>query len=63
MRTFSLTTRNLEGSKNDVIQQMGGRAMIIQDPRIMAKCSQCGSENVRSKWSFATIIAWVGRVL
>jgi len=37
--------------------------MIIQDQRIKAKCPECGSENVKSKWSFATIVAWLGRIL
>ena len=37
--------------------------MIIQDPRIKPKCPECGSENVKSKWSFTTIVAWVGRIL
>jgi len=31
------------GNGNDIIQQRGGRAMIIQDPRIKAKRPQCGS--------------------
>jgi predicted nucleic-acid-binding Zn-ribbon protein len=37
--------------------------MIMQDPRIKAKCPQCGSENVKSKWSLTTIVACVGRIL
>jgi predicted nucleic-acid-binding Zn-ribbon protein len=37
--------------------------MIIQDPRIKAQCPACGSENVRSKLSFTTIVGWVGRIL
>ena len=37
--------------------------MIIQDQRIKAKCPECGSENVKSKWSFTTIVAWLGRIL
>jgi predicted nucleic-acid-binding Zn-ribbon protein len=37
--------------------------MIIQTPRIKAKCPKCGSENVESKLSFTTIVAWVGRIL
>ena len=36
--------------------------MIIQDPRIKAKCPECGSENVESKASFTNIVAWVGRI-
>ena len=27
------------------------------------KCPECGSENVESKWSFTTIVAWLGRIL
>jgi hypothetical protein len=42
---------------------MEGKAMIIQDPRIKTKCPECGSENVKSKWSLTTIVAWVGRIL
>jgi predicted nucleic-acid-binding Zn-ribbon protein len=37
--------------------------MIIQDPRIKAKCPKCGSENVKSKLSFINIVAWMGRIL
>jgi ribosomal protein S27E len=37
--------------------------MIIQDPRIKAKCPSCGSENVESTLSFTNIVAWVGRIL
>ncbi len=37
--------------------------MIIQDPRIKPKCPQCGTENVQSKLSVTTIVAWVGRIL
>ena len=36
--------------------------MIIQDPLIKAKCPHCGSENVQSKLSFTTIVAWVGKL-
>jgi predicted nucleic-acid-binding Zn-ribbon protein len=37
--------------------------MIIQDPRIKAKCPKCGSVNVESKLSFTNIVAWLGRIL
>lgn len=37
--------------------------MIMQDPRIKPKCPECGSENVKSKWSITTIVAWAGRIL
>ena len=37
--------------------------MIMQDPRLKAKCPECGSENVKTKWSVTTIVAWVGRIL
>ncbi len=37
--------------------------MIIQDPRIKAKCPQCGSENVKSKLCFTNFVAWLGRIL
>jgi endogenous inhibitor of DNA gyrase (YacG/DUF329 family) len=36
--------------------------MIIQDPRIKAKCPECGSENVKSKLSFTNVVAWLGRI-
>jgi ssDNA-binding Zn-finger/Zn-ribbon topoisomerase 1 len=35
----------------------------MQDPLIKTKCPECGSENVKSKWSLTTIVAWVGRIL
>jgi predicted nucleic-acid-binding Zn-ribbon protein len=35
----------------------------MQDPRGKAKCPQCGSENVETKWSLTTIVGWVGRIL
>jgi len=47
----------------NVIHQKGGRAMIIQDPRIKATCPQCGSENVKSTPSVTNFVAWVGRIL
>ncbi len=37
--------------------------MIIQDPRIKPQCPECGSENVKSKWSFTSIAAGLGRIL
>jgi hypothetical protein len=37
--------------------------MIMQDPPAKAKCPECGSENVKAKWSFTTIVAWLGRIL
>ena len=37
--------------------------MIIQDPRVKAKCPECGSENVQSKLSLTTIVAWAGKFL
>jgi endogenous inhibitor of DNA gyrase (YacG/DUF329 family) len=37
--------------------------MIIQDPRVKAKCPECGSGNVKSKLSFTTVVSWVGRIL
>ncbi len=37
--------------------------MIIQDPRVKAKCPQCGSENVKSTLSFTNCVAWLGRIL
>ena len=37
--------------------------MIMQDPRIKAKCPECGSENVKFKWSLTTTVAWVGKFI
>jgi hypothetical protein len=37
--------------------------MIMRDIPGKAKCQECGSENVKSKWSLATIVGWVGRIL
>jgi predicted nucleic-acid-binding Zn-ribbon protein len=37
--------------------------MIIQDPPGKAKCPECGSGNVKSKLSFTTIMALVGKLL
>ncbi|MGA2404309.1 MAG: hypothetical protein ABSG91_21845 [Syntrophobacteraceae bacterium] len=37
--------------------------MIIRNLPEKAQCPACGSENVKSKWSFTTIMAWVGRIL
>lgn len=37
--------------------------MIIRNPPRKVKCPKCGSENVGTKWSFTTIVAWVGRIL
>jgi hypothetical protein len=37
--------------------------MIIQDPRIKAKCPQCGNWNVKSKLSFTNIVALAGKLL
>ncbi len=37
--------------------------MIMKDPRLKAKCPQCGSENVKSTLSFTNFVAWLGRIL
>jgi predicted nucleic-acid-binding Zn-ribbon protein len=37
--------------------------MIMRDIPVKTKCPECGSENVKTKWSLTTIIAWVGRIL
>jgi predicted nucleic-acid-binding Zn-ribbon protein len=37
--------------------------MIMRDIPIKVKCPQCGSENIETKWSLTTIVAWVGRIL
>ncbi|MGA2936830.1 MAG: hypothetical protein ABSF52_07005 [Syntrophobacteraceae bacterium] len=37
--------------------------MVIRNIPGKAKCPACGSENVPSKLSFTTIIAWAGKLL
>ena len=37
--------------------------MIMQDQGVKVKCPQCGSQNVKIKWSFTTIVAWLGKLL
>ena len=37
--------------------------MIMRDIPVKAKCQECGSENIETKWSLTTIIGWVGRIL
>jgi predicted nucleic acid-binding Zn ribbon protein len=37
--------------------------MIIRNTPGKTKCPACGSENVKSKLSFTTIVAWVVRIL
>jgi hypothetical protein len=50
-------------AKTTSFSEKGGQAMIIQDPRIKAKCPECGGENVQSKLSVTTIVASLGRIL
>ncbi len=33
--------------------------MIMRDPRIEAKCPQCGSKNEEFKLSFTAVVAWL----
>jgi len=37
--------------------------MIMPNIPGKAECPECGSENVKTKWSVTTIVAWVGRLL
>jgi endogenous inhibitor of DNA gyrase (YacG/DUF329 family) len=37
--------------------------MIMPNIPGKAQCPECGSENVGTKWSFTTIVAWVGWIL
>jgi len=37
--------------------------MIMPNIPGKAKYPECGSENVKTKWSVTTIVAWVGRLL
>jgi predicted nucleic-acid-binding Zn-ribbon protein len=37
--------------------------MIMRDIPVKAKCPKCGSQNIETKWSLTSIVAWVGRLL
>jgi predicted nucleic-acid-binding Zn-ribbon protein len=37
--------------------------MIMPNIPMPVKCPECGSENIETKWSSTTIVAWVGRLL
>jgi predicted nucleic-acid-binding Zn-ribbon protein len=37
--------------------------MIMRDLHLPIKCPKCGSENVGTKWTLNTIVAWIGRLL
>lgn len=37
--------------------------MIMPDVPMPVECPKCGSENVKSKWTFNTILSWVSRIL
>ena len=49
------------GSGNDIVQQSGGRAMVIRNIPGTVKCPECGSENVESTLSLTNVVAWLGR--
>ena len=36
--------------------------MVIRNIPGKVKCPECGSENVKSKLSLTTVVAWVGRI-
>ena len=61
--TFSRLVKTQIGNGNDIIQQRGGRVVIIRSLPGKPKCPECGSENVKSKWSLTNIVACVGRIL
>jgi len=37
--------------------------MIMRNIPGKAKCPECGSENIETKWSFTTVVAWLGKLL
>lgn len=37
--------------------------MVMPNSPMPAKCPKCGSTNVKSKWSFNTILAFVSRLV
>jgi phage FluMu protein Com len=37
--------------------------MIMPNIPMPIKCPKCSSENVKSKWTLNTIVAWIGRLL
>jgi predicted nucleic-acid-binding Zn-ribbon protein len=51
------------GSGNDIVQQSGGRAMVIRNIPGTVKCPECGSENVKSELSITTIVARIAKLL
>jgi len=51
------------GDKGNVIQQTGGSAMVMPSMPVKANCPQCGSENIGTKWTLVTAIAWICRLL
>jgi len=37
--------------------------MIMRDIPIPPKCPKCGSENVKTKWTLTTILAWAAKLI
>jgi len=37
--------------------------MIMPNIPGKTKCPECGSENIETKWSLTTIVAWLGKLL
>jgi len=37
--------------------------MIMPNLPGKVKCPECGSEDIATKWSLTTIVAWAGRIL
>jgi len=37
--------------------------MIMPNIPMPVKCPECGSENIATKWSLTTIVAWLSRIL
>jgi predicted nucleic-acid-binding Zn-ribbon protein len=46
-----------------VIQQKGGSAVVMPSIQVKAKCPKCGSENLGTKWTLISAIAWISELL
>jgi predicted nucleic-acid-binding Zn-ribbon protein len=61
--TFKPAGRNSDGDNGDVVQQKGGSAMVMPSLPVKAKCPKCGSENVGTKWTLISAVAWISELL
>ncbi len=60
---FQANRSKLRSSSQPTSLSKRRSTMIIQTLPETVKCPVCGSENVQSKLSFTTIVAWVGKIL